>query len=85
VLLRTLLVFLFFVFLARAVGRLLGGIARGMGSRDRGPQSRVRPPQGVKMAKCPVCGTYVVPGRSISAARGGRTVYYCSEQCRDAA
>ena len=80
---RALLMFLLFVFLARAVGRLLGGVVRGASGSDAGGRSSE--PRGVKMAKCPTCGTYVVPGRSVSAVRGGRTVYYCSEQCRDAA
>ena len=82
---RVILLFLMLVFLARAVWRLLEGVARG--AMGPGPQAGPRPSvtPGVKMAQCPVCGTYVVPGKSISGVRGGQTVYFCSEQCRDAA
>ena len=31
---------------------------------------------------CPVCGTYVVPGKAISVVSGGAPVYFCSEKCR---
>ena len=39
-------------------------------------------PASVKMLPCPVCGTYVVPGKAISAVSGGAPVYFCSEKCR---
>jgi YHS domain-containing protein len=84
-LLRALLLFLFFTFLARAAWRLLEGVARGaMG----GPQDAGRRPGGgpaptpVKMAQCPVCGTYVVPGKAPSSVSRGQVVYFCSEACR---
>lgn len=83
-LVRALLLFLLFMFLARAVWRLIEGIARGaMGS---GPQTR-RPPAGpvqptVKMAQCSVCGTYIVPSRALTGVARGQVTYYCSEACR---
>jgi YHS domain-containing protein len=81
VLLRALLVFFFFLFLARAVWRLLEGVVRGAG----GEPPRARRPAGpspVRMARCPVCGTYVVPGRAPSEVHRGETVYFCSDACR---
>lgn len=42
------------------------------------------PPASVKMAPCAVCGTYVVPGKAISAVSGGAPVYFCSDKCRAA-
>ena len=81
-LLRALLLLLFFVLLARAVWRLLGGVAGGaMGDAAAGG----RPPQApaaVKMAQCPVCGTYVVPAKALTGVSKGQVVYYCSETCR---
>jgi YHS domain-containing protein len=65
----------------RAIGRFMGGLAQG--ARPEG--SRQRPRQGeapVKMAKDPVCGTFVVPGKALSTTAGGETVWFCSEQCR---
>ena len=39
-------------------------------------------PTPVKMQPCPVCGTYVVPGKAISAVSSGAPVYFCSDKCR---
>jgi YHS domain-containing protein len=82
VLLRALLLFLFFLFLARAVWRLLEGVARGaMGGQA--PRSSTGPaPTAVKMAQCPVCGTYVVPAKALTGVSHGQVRYYCSETCR---
>jgi YHS domain-containing protein len=83
VLLRALLVFVFFALLARAVWRLIEGVIRGAGGAPGGGRvRRPEPPKAVKMAQCPVCGTYVVPGKSISDVSQGRTLYFCSEACR---
>jgi len=49
---------------------------RAQGGRKSGP------PASVKMSQCPVCGTYVVPGKSISIVSGGSPVYFDSEKCR---
>jgi YHS domain-containing protein len=83
--LRTLLLFLLLMFLARAVWRLLEGVIRGasgevgaQAGRRRGPSE----PTAVKMAQCPVCGTYVVPGKAISGVGRGHSLYFCSEECR---
>ena len=32
--------------------------------------------------QCPVCGTYVVPGKAISVISGGGPVYFDTEKCR---
>ena len=34
--------------------------------------------------KDPVCGTYVVQGRALTAVRGGQTAWFCSAQCQRA-
>jgi ribosomal protein L24E len=36
----------------------------------------------VKMQPCPVCGTYVVPGKAISLVSGGSPIYFDTEKCR---
>jgi len=74
----------------RAIWKLLQGVMQGLSgpsteSRQAGP-GRARggvPAQGVQMAKDPVCGTYVVPDRAVSALVGRQTVYFCSTDCRD--
>ena len=83
-LLRALLLFLFFVFLARAVWRLIEGVARGAagGATEAGRRSGGQVPTAVKMAQCPVCGTYVVPGKALTGISRGQVLYFCSETCR---
>lgn len=82
-LLRGLLLFVLFWVIARSLWRLLDGIVRGAsGPATRGGGGRGA--VGVKMAPCPVCGTYVVPGRALSMTSGATTVYFCSDACRAA-
>ena len=65
-------------FVLRAISRLLGGIAEGM----RGP--RVQQPAAVPLARDPVCGTFVVPARAVTAGTGAEMRFFCSEKCRRA-
>ena len=83
-LLRALLLFLFFAFLARAVWRLIEGVARGaMGpGADAVRRPDPRTPAAVKMAPCAVCGTYVVPAKALTGVSRGQVLYFCSETCR---
>ena len=79
--LRLFLFVVMSLFVIRAVGRFLGGLAQGASSGA--PRQRHRQPEApVKMAKDPVCGTFVVPGKALSTTAGGATVWFCSEQCR---
>jgi YHS domain-containing protein len=81
VLLRYLLLLLLFWLIARAFWRLMEGVVRGAtstGSAARSP----RAPSAVKMSQCPVCGTYVVPGKAISLTRGGEVFYFCGDSHR---
>lgn len=84
ILLRIVLLFILATLLVRAVGRFLGGLMQGAA----GPTVPPRPSRPVdvpmKMAKDPVCGTFVVPGKALSLASGGDTVWFCSEACREA-
>ncbi|MCA1583639.1 MAG: hypothetical protein LC791_02305 [Acidobacteria bacterium] len=78
---RAILLLLLAIFLIRAVWRLLEGVVSGATS----PQVRGRnpAPQAVKLVKDPVCGTFVVPGKSPSLVRAGETIYFCSDTCRE--
>ena len=68
------LLLLFFV--VRAISRLLRGIAEGM----RPP--RDEQPSAVPLARDPVCGTFVVPSRALTAGSGAEMRFFCSENCR---
>jgi len=79
--LRYFLIVLVALFALRAIGRFMGGLAQG--ARSDGAQPRQRPGEApMKMAKDPVCGTFVVPGKALSVTAGGATQWFCSEQCR---
>lgn len=64
----------------RVVGRFLGGLNEGV---RRGAPRATAGSTPVKMTKDPVCGTFVVPGKALSATADGATVWFCSEQCRE--
>jgi hypothetical protein len=83
-----LLLFLVFA-VARFIWRLLDAVMRAAGpaspgARGGGPfgSAQGKAPAPVKMLPCPVCGTYVVPGKAISVVSSGAPVYFCSEKCR---
>ena len=77
------ILFLFLILAAaRFIWRLLDSLLRAA-SGPASPGARgAGPPASVKMLPCPVCGTYVVPGKAISVVRSGAPVYFCSEKCR---
>jgi YHS domain-containing protein len=76
--LRALLGLLLFLYIVRALMRLLHGIAEGMSTR------RQTQPPAVALQRDPVCGTYVVPSRALSSGTGEATRFFCSERCREA-
>jgi YHS domain-containing protein len=76
--LRALLGLLLFLYIVRALMRLLHGIAEGMN-----PPRQTQPPA-VALQRDPVCGTYVVPSRALSSGSGDATRFFCSERCREA-
>jgi hypothetical protein len=76
--LRALLGLILFLIIVRAVMRLLHGIAEGI------TPPRQAPPPAVPLQRDPVCGTYVVPSRALSAGTGSSMRFFCSERCREA-
>lgn len=82
VLLRLLFLFVLVLLALRAAGRFIGGVREGVSGSSRPRTRQSEPP--VKMARDPVCGTFVVPGKALSVTSGGATEWFCSETCRDA-
>jgi YHS domain-containing protein len=74
---RFLLLFLLALLVVRALWRLLGGILDGAA---RGGSAVPR--RGTPMVRDPVCGTFVVQSRALSATAGGVTAWFCSDACR---
>lgn len=70
---------LIILLIVRALWKLVGGIVQG--ALSAGPEP---PGQGVALVRDPVCGTYVVPSKALSARAGDDVAYFCSEKCRAA-
>jgi YHS domain-containing protein len=70
--------------LARMFWNAVEHFIAGLGGQPRHPASRPQaPPQGVQMARDPVCGTFVQPERAVTLLDGRSRVFFCSEACRD--
>ena len=79
---RFILLLVLFVVIARTFWRFVDGLVRGVSGPAPPGGRRPGTPAAVKMSQCPVCGTYVVPGKAVSLARSGSTIYFDSEKCR---
>ena len=66
------------LFIVRALSRLWRGIAEGM------RPARDEQPAAVPLVRDPVCGTFVVPSRAVTAGSGSEMRFFCSENCRRA-
>jgi hypothetical protein len=79
---RFILLLILFVVIAKMFWRFVDGVVRGAtGPAPQGAR-RSGPPVSVKMSPCPVCGTFVVPGKAISLVSGGSPIYFDTEKCR---
>jgi len=81
---RFILLLALFVVIAKMFWRFVDAVVRGA-SGPAPQQGRRRPgtaTAAVKMQQCPVCGTYVVPGKAISLVSGGSPIYFDTEKCR---
>jgi hypothetical protein len=80
--LRLILFIALALFVARAFWKLVDNFMEGLTGQTR--RERARGPQSsVHMARCAVCGTFVVPDRAVSLSDGRTRVVFCSEACRD--
>ena len=80
--LRLFLIFVLLLAAARFFWRVVEAVIRSAGPAAPGATRGGGPPAAVKMQPCPVCGTYVVPGKAISLVSAGAPVYFCSDKCR---
>jgi YHS domain-containing protein len=84
---RVVLLFALLAVVAWAFWRFVDGVIDTFGGLPRDREARAR--QGrrggpaVKLARDPVCGTWIDPGASLAATAGGTTHYFCSTKCRD--
>lgn len=76
---RIIILLLLVILVGRAIWRLVGGIVEGASSLTGGQRE---PHADARMVKDPVCGTYVVPSRALTASRGAETAWFCSPECQ---
>jgi hypothetical protein len=81
--LRFILLSILLTIAARMFWRMVEGAIEGYTGRPRAPRISDVPAKGVRMARDPVCGTFVVPDPALSVVEGRSPVYFCSENCRD--
>jgi YHS domain-containing protein len=79
---RFFLFFLLVTILLRSAYRFLQGVIQGAGGDGARVSGRRASQVTGRMVKDPVCGTYVVEGRALTAVRGGRTAWFCSTECQ---
>jgi YHS domain-containing protein len=84
-LLRFLIWAVLFFLLGRAIRRFFAGVRQGAAPAPPGARRPAGPPAtGELMVRDPVCGTFVLPSRSLSARDRTGTHYFCSETCQQA-
>jgi uncharacterized protein len=66
------------ILVVRMLWRLLSGIVEGAAGLPAGR----RRDTAVPLVRDPVCGTYVVRSRALTAGSGASLQYFCSERCR---
>jgi YHS domain-containing protein len=79
---RVILLALLLLTLAWAFWRLVDGVIETFGGATGKGQRKRRGGQAVKLARDPVCGTWVSPSNSRFLHSGSTTHYFCSEDCR---
>jgi hypothetical protein len=79
---RFILLLVLAVVIARTFWRFFDAILRAAGGTAPAGKRAGSAPAAVKMQQCPVCGTYVVPGKAIELASGGTPIYFDTEKCR---
>jgi YHS domain-containing protein len=77
---RVVFLLILFVFVARSLKSLWGGILEGLNQPSKRRDGVV---SGVHMVRDPVCGTFVVPDHAISLMAGREQLFFCSVACRD--
>lgn len=79
---RLVLYLVLIVLATRMVLRVWRGLSAGLSGG--GVQRSGVPTRSVQMVRDPVCGTFVVPDRSLTLSVGRQQVHFCSPACRDA-
>lgn len=73
---RVIVWLIVFLIVVRLLWRFVHAVMEGAGFGRRQSAS-----SSVKLVRDPVCGTYVVPTKALTAGYGPATQYFCSETC----
>jgi YHS domain-containing protein len=76
---RLLLLAILLLVVAWAFWRLIDGIIETFGGKPS--RTRKRGATAVKLARDPVCGTWVSPANALAAQDGSEIFYFCSDRC----
>ena len=68
---------------AWAFWRLMDGVIAALGGTTQQRRQRRDRAPAMKLARDPVCGTWVQPGEALAASARGQTHYFCSVKCRE--
>ena len=79
-LLRVALFLILIAVVLRSAYRFLEGVIEGATGGSAASSRQIAG----HMVKDPVCGTYVVQGRALTAVRGQQTAWFCSPRCQQA-
>ncbi len=89
---RALLELIFTIVIAMAARAILGSLLKGFGAaaangafQQKHQQQQGQPhdaPRVGELHKDPVCGTYVSEATTFRRQLSGKTIYYCSDACR---
>ena len=66
----------------RRILKIAMGFWAGFGQPDAPPFASGKA-ESVALVQDPVCGTYLAMDAALKRVSGGRTVYFCSPECRD--
>lgn len=79
---RLLLLGILLLLAVWAFWRMVDGVIEAMGGQPAGRRGRARRQDApVKLARDPVCGTWVSPRDAKSLKAGSNVKYFCSEEC----
>ena len=73
---RWIITLVLIYFIVRAITRFARGILEGISP------PREKQPAAVPLVRDPMCGTFVVPSRAVTAGSGADIRFFCSEKCR---
>lgn len=91
---RALFELILTIVIAMVARAVLASVLKGFGAatsnafqqqqqQPRGQQPPPDAPRAGELHKDPVCGTYVSESTSFRRQLSGKTIYYCSDACRD--